>query len=353
MQIMPEFGLAGAEIMCENLCYELSNFGHEVLVVSLYDFKTIITNRIESRNIKIVFLGKKRGLDISLIRKLKKVIHTFAPDVIHMHRYVMAYAIPASIGFNVRKIHTIHNIAASETNWLHKFINKICYTFNDVTPVALSKIIQDSIVKTYHISKDKIPIINNGIDLSKCNPKSNYRINDNFIILHIGRFVEQKNHEGVIKTFKIFHDRHPQSILQLIGNGGLFENIKTQVIQQDLIQYVEFLGPQDNVYSFLHNADVFFLPSKFEGMPITLIEALGTGLPVIATPVGGIPDMLEDIENAIIVDNVPELLANQLERLYLSESLRKYYGLNLLNNSTKFSAEKMAVEYIKLMDEHP
>ena len=70
---MPEFGLAGAEIMCENLTYELISLGNEVIVVSLYDYHSAITKRMEDRGIRIEYLQKKSGLDLSVILKLKKI----------------------------------------------------------------------------------------------------------------------------------------------------------------------------------------------------------------------------------------------------------------------------------------
>ena len=76
MQIMPEFGLAGAEIMCENLSYELAQRGNEMILVSLYTYHSAITDRLEREGIRIVYLGKKSGIDISIYRKLDKHIPT-------------------------------------------------------------------------------------------------------------------------------------------------------------------------------------------------------------------------------------------------------------------------------------
>ena len=71
-QIMPEFGLAGAEIMCENLTYELVKAGHEVVVISMYDYHSAITDRLEQAGVEIRYLGKKPGLDVSMIPKMWK-----------------------------------------------------------------------------------------------------------------------------------------------------------------------------------------------------------------------------------------------------------------------------------------
>ncbi len=80
--------MAGAETMVENLTYGLAAEGHDVLVISLFDLHTAITERIENKGIKIEYLGKKRGFDPSIISKMRKIIKAYQPDVIHTHRYV-------------------------------------------------------------------------------------------------------------------------------------------------------------------------------------------------------------------------------------------------------------------------
>ena len=88
IQIMPDFGLAGAETMVENLSCSLAAEGHDVLVISFFDLHTAITERIENKGIKIEYLGKKRGFDPSIISKMRRIGFCRKPDVIHMHRYV-------------------------------------------------------------------------------------------------------------------------------------------------------------------------------------------------------------------------------------------------------------------------
>lgn len=111
--------------------------------------------------------------------------------------------------------------------------------------------------------------------------------NKAFNVLHIGRFMDVKNHELLLRSFARFKGQHSDARLQLLGDGELKENMMQLAGQLNIADTVEFSGLQSNVYPWLHNADVFILPSKFEGMPMTLIEAMGTGLPIIASNVGG------------------------------------------------------------------
>lgn len=347
IQIMPEFGLAGAEIMCENLVYELKKMGNEIMIISLYNYHSAITERLEKSGIKIKYLDKKPGLDFSIFFKLFKIFYKEKPDVIHTHRYVMQYVIPIAVLTKIKnRVHTIHNIAEKEVGYSARKLSKIFYKYFSVIPVALSEAIQKTIINEYGIKKRNVPVIFNGINLEKCILKINYSSDQTFSILHIGRFSEAKNHFELLKAFKIFNDKYPNSVLNLIGDGELKEKIEDYVKNNHLEKFVKFLGLQSNVYPFLNKADIFTLPSKYEGIPMTLIEAMATGLPIVATEVGGIPDMLKNNESALITKVNVEEVAEAFEKLFLNEELRKKLGKNALKESMRFTSKEMAKKYI-------
>jgi glycosyltransferase involved in cell wall biosynthesis len=349
IQIMPEFGLAGAEIMCENLIYELVEQGEEVVVVSLYDYHSAITERLEKKNIKVIYLHKKPGLDFSMIIKLVKLFKIEKPDVIHTHRYVMQYAIPAAIITGIKqRVHTVHNVAKKENSNLARKVNFLFFKFAHVIPVALSEKIQKTIEEEYRINIKKIPVILNGIDLKKCLPKSSYNLNNPIRILHIGRFSEQKNHEGLVQAFALFVKLHPDSKLILVGDGEKKTHIENLVNEFNLSSKVLFCGIQSDIYGYLHDADIFILPSLYEGVPMTLIEAMGTGLPIVATAVGGVPDMLNNEKEALLTSkNVDELCA-ALNRFVEDQSFRELCGNNALKRSQLFASKYMADQYISI-----
>lgn len=351
VQVMPEFGLAGAEIMCENLMYELTKMGHSVTVISMYDYHSSITARLEKEGIDVRYLDKKPGFDLSMVRKIKKILKETKADVVHTHRYCAQYAVPAAILAGVKhRIHTVHSIAEKENGKFARKLNKFFFKHCHLIPVALSELIRDSIAKEYGINRNKIPVIYNGIDLSKCLPKTDYSICGNFKILHIGRFSEEKNHVGLLKAFKLFHNNHSDSELWLIGDGEKKAEIEKYVEDNGLVSSVKFLGLQSNVYGYLHDADIFTLPSNYEGIPMTLIEAMGTGLPIVATAVGGVPDMLDE-ESALLVNVNNKLIAVAYERYYSNEELRVCHGISAACLSKRFSSREMASKYCELYQE--
>ena len=349
VQVIPDFGLGGAETMCANLILELKKFGQEVIVVSLYNHQSPITERLEKQGVKITYLGKKRGFDLSVLFKLKRILKKEKPDVVHTHTYASAYGMVAAILSGVKKrVHTIHSIAQEENTEAERKIQNLLFKHHHVIPVALSGLVQKTIADVYNISKERIPVVCNGIDLSNCRIKENYAVDGNFKIVHVGRFSPSKNHSGLIKAFSLFHEKHQNSELWFIGDGPEKQAIETQVEAVHLASAIKFFGSQSDIYGYLHDADVFTLPSNFEGLPMTIIEAMGTGLPIVATSVGGIPDMLKNESEAILVENDPSKIAEAFERYYLSIDLREAHGRNAILKSKAFSSENMAKGYIKV-----
>lgn len=194
IQVIPAFRLAGAEIMCENLCVALKKAGETVIAVSLYSEQTAITERLGKNGIRIVFLEKKPGFDPTIFVKLVKFFKEERPDVVHTHIYASKYALPAAVLAGVkRRVHTVHSMAQKEQGALGRKINTFMYRHCDVVPVALSNEVKKTISEVYGLQGSLIPVVYNGIDLSKCIEKDNYAPTKEFTVVHIGRFMKVKN----------------------------------------------------------------------------------------------------------------------------------------------------------------
>jgi glycosyltransferase involved in cell wall biosynthesis len=347
MQIMPRFVLAGAEIMGEHLAIALADNSLDVSVISLYDYQSPITKRLEENGVPVFYLEKKLGFDIKIINRLYKLFKEQKPDVIHTHLYIMPYVIPAAILARVPvRVHTIHNIAEKEVGTINRKFSRFFYKFCRVRPVSISPLVQESVMEEYGLQPAKVNMIYNGIDLNKCIPKKNYKTKEKIILLHIGRFSEQKNHMELIESFKIVHDSAPNAVLRLIGSGELEPGVRERVKELNLEECVEFLGLKSNVHKFLAEADIFVLPSLWEGMPMTLIEAMATGLPIVAAEVGGIPDMIKDNTTGLLVSPHRESISEALLRFIGDYRLRENMGNAAKIASKQFSSQEMAKQYI-------
>jgi len=348
IQVMPEFGLAGAEIMCENLTNALISLGNEVVVISLFDYHSPITDRLESKGVRIEYLGKKSGIDLSIISKLRKVFIDEKPDVIHTHRYLLKYVIPAKRHMNIRVIHTVHNIAKKENNKLDRTLNRYFFKHCQVTPVALTDMVKESILREYALQPDEVPVILNGVPLEKCIKKEKYDFGEYINILHIGRYSEAKNHKEIIKAIVALHDSIPKIRIHFIGEGTYKEQIMKDITQARAQSFIIEHGTTSDSFKYLNEADIFILPSLYEGMPITLIEAMGTALPIVASKVGGIPDMIKDGEEGLLCEPTSESIAKTIMMLIKDQMLRETLGKNAAQKAMLYSANIMAESYTKV-----
>ena len=348
MQVIPYFCFGGAEIMCENLTYALKNAGQDVFVVSLYNERTPIAQRMEEAGIRIVYLDKKLGLDLSMVPKLVRVMRQECPDVVHTHLDVIKYATAAARLSGVKKcVHTVHSLADREAEGrIQKIINGTYFRKAWSVPVALTPEVQASVSDFYGLPPERIPVIYNGIDLSRCISKTTYETGETATILHVGRFDVPKNHAGLLEAFRLLRETHPECHLRLVGDGDLRLRMEALAKEKGISDAVEFCGMQSNVYPYLHDADIFTLPSIYEGNPMTIIEAMGTGLPIVASRVGGIPDMIHDGESGILVEPEPRAVCDALARMVEDGALRRRLGENAKAQSRQFSAEHMAEDYL-------
>lgn len=350
LQIIPYFCFGGAETMCENLCYALADRGHSVKVVSLYDRHTPISDRMEARGIPIRYLDKKLGLDLSMVPKLTKIFREEQPEAVHTHLDVIKYAtLAARLAGGIPCVHTVHTLAQEEAEGrIQKIINKTYFSLGWSTPVALSPEVRDSITAFYGLAEGQVPMVYNGIDLSGFQSKESYGVGENPRIVHVGRFTELKNHAVLLEAFRLILERFPGCCLDLVGDGETLEDTKAKAAALGLGERVRFLGAQENVRPYLEGADLFVLPSRYEGMPMTILEAMAAGLPIVASRVGGIPDMVSDGQSALLVQPEAAEVANACIRLLGSEELRRRLGQRALADSARFSAGAMAERYLSL-----
>ncbi len=349
VQVIPLLDFAGAEIMCETLTVELIKKGNNVSVISLYNHHSKITERMESKGIKIYYLNKKTGFDLAIVKELFVVLKNIKPDIVHTHLYALKYVIPACKILGIKKIvHTIHNVAEKESSKLNQKINFFLFNFLNVIPISLSAEIQRTVINRYKLNKAKTPIIYNGIDISIYQKKEIYETPNKLKFIHIGRFSIQKNHELLIEAFKIAHSNDKNIELVLIGKGELEDVIKQKVNDYSLQDSIFFLGIKENINECLYNSDVFILTSNYEGMPMTIIEAMATGLPIISTKVGGVFSMIENNRTGILVNaNISELASAMLKMR--DEAYRESLGKKArMKAEEEFSSKKMAEKYLEI-----
>jgi sugar transferase (PEP-CTERM/EpsH1 system associated) len=351
LHIFPNAGPGGAERLVVDLLEATDKERFEVAAVSLYpESGTILEREIKKKGLKVYFLNKHRGLDLRMIPQLYRVLRTFCPDVVHTHRYVLRYTLLPTLLCRIPvRIHTVHNVAQKEVDRIGKLVHWISFRLGKVVPVSISKEIANTVRAVY--GQDiYTPVIYNGIPITRfvsSASQDSTKEEKDVVLLHVGRFAPQKSHPLLVEAFALAVKEYPAMKLWLVGDGPLKLAVKKNIVEMGLERKVLFLGIRDDVPRLLAAADLFVLSSDYEGVPLSVLEAMAAGKPVVATAVGGVPELVEDgVTGVLVPPRNPEALAKGILRLAKDADLRRRMGKAARERALeRFDISRTAREY--------
>lgn len=212
----------------------------------------------------------------------------------------------------------------------------------------------------------RVLVVPNGVDLklynniSRDNARKKLNIAcSNFILIFVGRFAPVKGLPFLIAAVSMIKNEIPNIKLLLIGYGDEQDNLKESVKKLNLENNIVFLGPIENteIPAYLSASDVFVLPSLSEGLPLVILEAMAAGLPIIATKITGMPEIIQEGKNGFLVEPAnPNDLADRIIYLCNNSLVRKYISENNKAKSEHFGWEKIAEKlediYISILKEY-
>jgi len=218
--------------------------------------------------------------------------------------------------------------------------------------IPVSNASRNAFMEVYPGYKNKLKVIYNGIDIEsfqKAHRSSGYSRSDfglprdSFIFITVANLKWEKGYEHLIEAA----EKTPENIhFMIVGNGYLRDPLIKKVNTAGLSARFHFVGQRRDIPDLLSLADAFILPSILEGFPICIIEALSASLPIIATNVGGIPEMLTNMNNSIVVPpSDTQNLSNAINKLYEDSALRKKLSKNALETVKGFDIRAISEKY--------
>jgi L-malate glycosyltransferase len=194
--------------------------------------------------------------------------------------------------------------------------------------------------------RQKIEVICNGVDINQFYP--NTAFNQEFTIISTSRLIKRKGIDYLIDAFIDFKKKYNDSCLIIIGDGDLKDELINKVSNAGINNKVTFLGTikHDDLPDFYQNADVFVLPSLNEGMSNSLLEAMASGLAIIATDTGGVKELINEENGFIINQKNSADIFSSLEKLYKNKDLLIKIKKNNREKSTNFSWKQVKEKYI-------
>ena len=333
VDLFPPKWLAGTEIASYNIAKYLAKKGHEVHVITFLDENFPKKETIDRFCIHRTPVKKIRFIGIifywfHIFLEIKRI----NPNIVHVQSISTALPGLFSMIF-LKKPYVIWGQGSDVyiPDKFTKFISKIVLK-NASIVIALS---EDMKRKMNNICKrEDIAILPNGIELDKFKDLSlQKQKNDNTkkTIIFVGTLRPVKGVEYLIKAMNIIHEKLPDTDLLIVGDGPDREKMETLVQELNLQDCIHFAGKVSNeeIPVYMARADVFALPSLSEGFGIVNIEAMASGLPIVTTNVGGLPEIVINGENGFLVEpKNPEALAEKILFILSDNDLKARISMN-------------------------
>lgn len=355
LHIHPALKGGGIESMICSLANEMSKT-EDVTICSIFapQNEDVFWQKI-SPNVKKIHLGKtKEGFSVKEIFYIYKTIKSGGYDIVHIHGFFYYYFLSVLLLCkNVVFFYTIHSDAKMENvAWDRKFfpLKKYCFQRGLVHPITISNVSKESFNGLYHCESNLIyngvpkPVIACNVDLIK-----DYRISCRTkVFIHAGRIDTPKNQIVLCRVFNRLI-KNGYDILLLIAGSIQREDI-FKSMEPFFNDRIKYLGERNDIPQLMSQCLGMCLPSIWEGLPVTLLEALSVGCIPICSPVGGIPDVVKDGENGYLSVSCGEEDYYSTMKRFLSLSEDE---LSLLQQRCKksfetFDIEKTSKSYLEL-----
>lgn len=355
MHILPRLGNGGAEWMATNLMRTLDGAEFEAAAISLYDpLGTKLDGILDQAAIPVWYLGKRRGFDPRMFVRVGRAMRDFRPEVVHTHSYVLRYALPHLSRWRyLAMVHTVHTLAEKEVGRSGRLVHRVAFR-RGVVPVVIAHEAAESFQRVY--GRRGSPLIPNGIPVDEFRQplvnRERWREVEGFstadvIFVCVAQLRPEKNPALLLEAFARGPAYDPRARLLFVGVGSLSEDLKRRIKALGMEEKVRLLGRRSDVADILNAADAFVLASAYEGNPLSVMEAMATGKPVVCTAVGGVPELVEDGECGLLVPpGEAEALAGAMNRLLKSPALRASLGASAAARAVeRFDVRAMTTAY--------
>ena len=362
-QIMGKWVGGGVEAVVMNYYRHIDRDKIQFDFICDDDSTRIPTEEIEKLGGKVILIPPYQKV-FKYHKTLKKVLQEGQYTIVHSHinaLSVFSLWAAKSAGVPVRIAHS--HSTSNKKEWKKTLLKNILRPFSKVFATdyfCCSELAGRWLFGNKTYDQGKVYLLNNAIDVDKFKYDEKIRkekrkelnIKDNQLVIgHIGRFVQQKNHEFLIDIFNEIHKQDKNAILLLIGEGPLKEKIQNKVNELGLDKNVQFLGQRDDANELYQAMDLFLFPSLYEGLGMVLIEAQCAGLPCVAST--EVPEIAK-ISDKVIFEDLKENLkiwAGICLKFLNGKSIRKSSekSLDIQNYNIKNEAKKLRYKYSSLL----
>ncbi len=352
VHIVFNFSTGGLENGLVNIINHLSKDKFQHSIICLKNFDQQFFERITNTETKIYALNKPSGKSVGYFFKLFKILRKINPDIVHTRNLTsLECQLVAFLAGIKHRIHGEHGWDSPQAQSHNKSQNiRKFFSCFVKQYVALSNEGGQYLQNHINIKKEKINHICNGVDVGKFQPNKNEFDRDILEVLTVGRLATVKNQILLLKGLAIVLKQNKNINVKIVGEGACRQELEEYIFTHQLQDNCQLLGERSDIPSLMQKAGVFVLPSLAEGISNTILEAMATGLPVVATKVGGNPELVFQGENGKLFNsNSPKELAQILLEYISNRNLLKTQGLSSREMAVnQFSINTMTEKYQEL-----
>lgn len=345
LYLITGLGCGGAERQLYELAVRFRAKGWDVLVVSMLA-RGYYTSLLEEHGIVVETLGMKKGVpDPRAILRLNRLVRFYRPDVLHAHMYhanVLARVAMAMSG-DTPLVCTAHSTQEGGLlcTVMYMLTDRWCNLTTNVSQAGI-----DRYRRCHLCDPNRSRAIPNGVDTTRYRPDSSTRalarrelgLSSEFVWIYLGRLDPVKDHRTAIRAFAMLLSRCDEARLLIVGDGPLRADLQQQAYSLGLSGQILFGGRREDVAPLLNAADAMVLSSTMEGLPMVLLEGAATGLPIVATRVGGNGEVVQqDVNGFLVPPGDPEALFEAMLRLMMQGRL----GIGQMGSNSR----KIAIEH--------
>jgi glycosyltransferase involved in cell wall biosynthesis len=364
-QLVHSMSVGGAEVLAARLARRLRNSFR--FVFACLDEVGPLGEELRREGFDVGLVSRKPGIDWGCPLRLARLLRDGRVDVVHAHQYTpFFYGLAARLPRRGRPIlfteHGRHQPDYPRPKRM--LVNRLLLSRRDRV-VGVGRAVRDALIANEGFPPRRVDVLYNGVDVdafagaggpagSRLDARQKLGVGpDDFVILQVARLDYLKDHATALRTVARVVREVPHARLVLVGDGPERPAIQALVSELNLGGAARFLGVRKDVDRLLHGAELFLLTSVSEGVPLTVIEAMAAGLPVVATDVGGLREVVADGATGMLAPAKDDaVLARHVLRLAGDGGLRRAMGTaGRARAKELFDEPRMAAEYAHLYRE--
>lgn len=317
LQVLYDLRYGGSERLASLISYGLNSPPFTTMVLGVYGGGPLV-HELHAHNIPYFSLDLRgpsakgnlaRKLDLNLF--LYQLLKWNQIDIVQVHgAYLLAQVLLAARMAGCKVIYTEHAKRSLQTTFRLRVLTRIaCLACNHT--VVVSEDLKNYMESQVGISSKDLRVIYNGVDLGKFDCESEHGVEDVTLLRMksqglilvgvVARFTDAKDHHNLFHAWHLVVQRTKQLRLVLVGDGELREALTRTAHELDIADSICFLGHREDVPSIIRSMDLMVLPSKREGLPLTILECMAMNKPVIATTVGGVSEIIKHGFNGYLI----------------------------------------------------